>query len=181
MVKKRESKQRTAGRPGKAFFEWCTENGERGERLANEFEDPDKLPTEVCNASKYKALWKCLKCKHAWRAEMSHRTKSDRPTGCPKCANHAPASKTKNFLVWCEKNGERGKKLLKEYVDPDKKPTSVTKASQYKALWKCLKCKHAWRTRVFGRTKSDRPTGCPKCNTPGRKGKRRRDDEKTER
>ena len=82
MVKKRESKQRTRG---KSFIEWCTENGERGERLANEFKDPDKLPTEVCKASTYKALWKCLKCKHAWRAMVCNRTKSDTPTGCPKC------------------------------------------------------------------------------------------------
>jgi len=160
MVKKRESKQRTRG---KSFIEWCTENGERGERLANEFKDPDKLPTEVCKASTYKALWKCLKCKHAWRAMVCNRTKSDTPTGCPKCAKHASASKIKNFLVWCEKNGERGKKLLKEYVDPDRKPTSVTKASHYKALWKCLKCKNAWRAMVCHRTDSDRPTGCPKC------------------
>eukprot|EP00982_Pelagococcus_subviridis_P013738 31275-Pelagococcus_subviridis.AAC.2 len=158
MVKKRESKQRTRG---KSFIEWCTENGERGERLANEFKDPDKLPTEVCKASTYKALWKCLKCKHAWRAMVCNRTKSDTPTGCPKCAKHASASKIKNFL---------------EYVDPDRKPTSVTKGSHHKALWKCLKCMHSWRTKVHNRTDSDKPTGCPNCNKRGRKGKRRRDD-----
>jgi predicted glycosyltransferase involved in capsule biosynthesis len=88
----------------------------------------------------------------------------------------APLSKTNNFLVWCEKNGERGKKLLKEYVDPDKKPTSVTKSSHHKALWKCLKCKHAWRAMVCHRTRSGRPTGCPKCNPQGTKKRKRRDD-----
>mmetsp|Transcript_13791 Transcript_13791/g.49481 ORF Transcript_13791/g.49481 Transcript_13791/m.49481 type:complete len:109 (-) Transcript_13791:54-380(-) len=107
---------------------------------------------------------------------VCNRTKSDTPTGCPKCAKHASASKIKNFLVWCEKNGERGKKLLKEYVDPDRKPTSVTKGSHHKALWTCLKCMHSWRTKVHNRTDSDKPTGCPNCNKRGRKGKRRRDD-----
>jgi len=160
MVKKRESKQRTRG---KSFIEWCTENGERGERLANEFKDPDKLPTEVTKGSWYKALWKCQKCKHAWKATVKNRTKSDKPTGCPKCVHLAPLSKTNNFLVWCEKNGELGKKLSREYVDKDKPPTAVTKGSNYKALWKCEECAHEWRAKMFHRTNSDRLTGCPKC------------------
>ena len=170
MVKKRESKQRTRG---KAFFQWCKENGERGERLANEFKDPDMLPTEVTKGSWYKALWKCQKCKHAWKATVKNRTKSDKPTGCPKCVHRAPLSKTNNFLVWCEKNGERGKKLLKEYVDPDKKPTELTKGSRHKAMWKCQKCTHAWGAMVCNRTKSDKPTGCLKCHLRARQPEKR--------
>ena len=149
--------------PGKPFLEWCAENGERGERLANEFRE--ELPTELTNGSTYKAKWKCLKCKHVWRAKVCNRTRSDKPTGCPMCAHNAPPSKTKNFLAWCEKNGELGKKLSREYVDKDKPPTAVTKASNYKAKWKCsnVECKHVWRAQVGGRTKSDKPAGCPKC------------------
>ena len=71
---------------------------------------------------------------------------------------------TNNFLVWCEKNGERGKKLLEEYVDPDRKPTEVMRASHYKALWKCAACGHEWRAVMHSRTKSDKPRGCPACN-----------------
>ncbi len=173
MVKKRESKQRTRG---KAFFQWCKENGERGERLANEFKDPDKLPTEVTKGSWYKALWKCQKCKHAWKATVKNRTKSDKPTGCPKCVHLAPLSKTNNFLVWCEKNGERGKKLLKEYVDPERELTEVKRGSKYKALWKCRKCKYAWKARVDSRTSIARSTGCPQCNKGRIRGKRGRAD-----
>ena len=79
-------------------------------------------------------------------------------------------SKTNNFLTWCEKNGERGKKLSREYVDKDKPPTAVTKASHYKALWKCsnVECKHVWRTEMCSRTRSERPGGCPGCNPRGR-------------
>ena len=151
---------------GKPFLEWCAENGERGERLANEFRE--ELPTELTKGSKYEAKWKCLKCKHVWRAKMFSRTKSDKPCGCPKCANRMPASKTSNFLVWCEKNGELGKNLSREYVDKDKPPTAVKKGSNYKALWKCGRCSHEWRATVNHRTKSDKPTGCPGCKTPGR-------------
>ena len=168
MPKKRQT------RPGKPFIEWCAENGKRGERLANEFRE--ELPTELTRGSEYKAKWKCLKCKHVWRARVCNRTRSDKPRGCPKCANHMPLSKTNNFLAWCEKNGELGKKLSREYVDKDKPPTAVTKASKYKALWKCEECKHVWRAQMFSRTNSDRPTGCPTCfTTRGRRpGKRQR-------
>ena len=47
MVKKRGANQHT----GKPFIEWCAENGERGERLANEFRE--ELPTELKKASNY--------------------------------------------------------------------------------------------------------------------------------
>jgi hypothetical protein len=173
MVKKRGANQRTGGKP---FLEWCAENGERGERLANEFRE--ELPTELTKASHYKAKWKCLKCKHVWRAAVFNRTRSVRPAGCPQCAHNAPASKTKNFLAWCEKNGELGKKLSREYVDKDKPPTAVTKASNYKAKWKCGRCSHEWRARVSNRTRSVTPNGCPECNPVGgsRREKRKRDD-----
>ena len=150
--------------PGKPFLEWCAENGERGERLANEFRE--ELPTELTKASHYKAKWKCLNCKHVWRAKVCNRTNSNRPSGCPQCANYAPASETNNFLAWCEKNGELGKKLSREYVDPDRLPTAVTKASRYKALWKCGRCSHEWHARLHHRTTSDKPSGCPECKTP---------------
>jgi hypothetical protein len=89
-----------------------------------------------------------------------------------------PLSKTNNFLAWCEKNGELGKKLSREYVDKDKPPTAVTKASNYKAKWKCGRCSHEWRARVSNRTRSVTPNGCPECNPVGgsRREKRKRDD-----
>jgi DNA-directed RNA polymerase subunit RPC12/RpoP len=142
------------------FLEWCEENGERGERLSREYADPDVKPTELAYGSGYKALWKCAACDHEWRAVMHHRTSLG---GCPACSRQV-ASSTNNFLAWCEENGEQGKTLLEEYVDPDRKPTEVTRASSYKALWKCAACDHEWRTTMNHRSKSDRPTGCPACN-----------------
>ena len=163
------------GTPVKPFFYWCMENGERGNTLLREFKDPEKLPTEVAYGSHHKAKWKCLKCKHVWRARMDSRTMRDKPRACPKCANQMPLSKTNNFVTWYIANGNRGKKLLKEYVDPDKEPTQVMKASNYKALWKCETCEHEWRARMDGRTRSVRSKGCPQCYLRGRKKKRQRD------
>ena len=109
---------------------------------------------------------------------MCNRTRSNKPTGCPKCVNHTRATKTNNFLTWCEKNGERGKKLHKEYVDEDKKPSEVSYGSNYKALWKCETCANEWRALVKSRTKSDGPHGCPECNIRGRQpAKRKRADD----
>ena len=148
-------------RPGKPFIDWCAENGKRGERLANEFRE--ELPTELTYASNKKAKWKCsnVECKHEWRASVGNRTRSAEPTGCPKCANRIPLSKTNNFQAWCDANGERGKTLLEEYIDPDRGPTRVTNGSTYNALWKCATCEHEWRTTLNCRTLSGRPTGCP--------------------
>ncbi|EEH52722.1 uncharacterized protein MICPUCDRAFT_52544 [Micromonas pusilla CCMP1545] len=156
------------------------ENGERGKTLLREFRDPEKLPTELTFRTNYRAKWKCLKCKQAWRARMDNRTRSVRPSGCPKCANKTPRkpmSNSNNFLTWCNANGDRGKKLLREYVDPDREPTQVTKASRYKALWKCETCEHEWRAWMYSRTTTSvRPSDCPQCNLRGRKKKRQRDD-----
>ena len=164
MVKKRGSNQHKGGKP---FLEWCKENGKRGEKLANEFRE--ELPTKLAKGSDYKAKWKCGTCSHVWRAAVKNRTESVRPCGCPKCANRIPVSKTKNFLAWCEKNGERGKKLSREYIDPDRPPTAVTYGSNYKALWNCGTCSHEWRAKVFHRTKSNSPSGCPQCNIANRR------------
>ena len=145
----------------KNFQVWCEENGERGKKLLEEYVDTDRGPTDVTRASAYKALWKCATCEHEWRAKVGSRTNSRRPCGCPKCANHMPLSKTNNFQAWCDANGERGKTLLEEYIDPDRGPTRVTNGSTYKALWKCATCEHEWRTTLNCRTLSGRPTGCP--------------------
>ena len=108
------------GRPkssGKSFVEWSNENGQRGARLLLECREKD--PSKLTKASHDKALWKCAeeKCRHKWRAQVSDRTKSVKPRGCPKCANRMPHSKTNNFLTWCDANGERGKRLLEEFCD----------------------------------------------------------------
>jgi DNA-directed RNA polymerase subunit RPC12/RpoP len=145
--------------PDNNFLTWCEENFERG--LLKEYVDPDRGPTEVTRGSHYRALWKCAACGYEWRAMVNNRT--IHAQGCPACSGRV-ASSTNNFLVWCEKNGELGKKLLDEYVDPDRKPTEAMRASHYKAIWKCAACGHEWRAVMHSRTKSDKPSGCPACN-----------------
>ena len=163
------------GRPkssGKSFVEWCNENGQRGARLLLECREKD--PSKLTKASHDKALWKCAeeKCRHKCRATVNSRTTRVRFTGCPKCENQMQHSKTKNFLAWCNANGELGKRPLEEFCDTEKKPEELTKSSDYKALWKCLhkRCKHEWSATVASRTRSVRPAGCPGCDRLRKKG-----------
>ena len=115
----------------------------------------------MTRGSHYRALWKCAACGYEWRAMVNNRT--IHAQGCPACSGRV-ASSTNNFVAWCEKNGERGKKLLKEYVDRDRKPTEVMRGSNYKALWKCAACDHEWRAVMCSRTRRNRLSGCPACS-----------------
>ena len=56
--------------------------------------------------------------------------------------------------MWCDANGERGKKLLEEYVDPDRGADGRDASVGYKALWKCATCEHEWRATMNHRTRS---------------------------
>jgi hypothetical protein len=44
---------------------------------------------------------------------------------------------------------------------------NCTPASREKVPWKCGSCEWEWDARIFHRTRSDRPSGCPACNPVG--------------
>jgi hypothetical protein len=168
-------KKKRGNNKGKPLVEWCDENGEHGTRLLLEYKDKQRKVGQVSYGSNYKALWRCVHCRTEWRTEVRSRTtgKNIHPTGCPECKvsggaiKHATA--TDNFLTWCEENGQLGEKLRLEWCDDnDKKPTDVMRGSNYKAKWKCsiAECGHTWKATVASRTKSFKPTGCPKCHPP---------------
>jgi hypothetical protein len=143
------------------------------------YKDKQRKVGQVPYASNYRALWRCVLCRTEWRTAVRHRTKSIYPTGCPECKVSGllvkRATATDNFLTWCEENGQLGEKLRLEWCDDnDKKPTDVMRASKYKALWKCsiAECGHTWKARLDSRTKSFKPTGCPKCRPPFKKSQR---------
>ena len=157
---------------GKPLVEWCDENGEHGTRLLLEYKDKQRKVGQVSFGSDYRALWRCVLCRHQWRTKIKARTKVT-PTGCSEC--YVPggsiglikrATATDNFLTWCEENGQLGEKLRLEWCDDSKKPTDVKKGSNYKAKWKCssAECDHTWKAMVTDRTRSFKPSGCPKCH-----------------
>ena len=154
--------------------EWCDENGEYGEKLLEEWYDPDRTVEEVMRGSStYKALWRCSAgCTKdgeafTWEAVVGSRTGSIR-AGCPGCAGQSPTDQH-NLVKWCQDNGEYGQKLIGEWAEPDLAMKDVTPSSGKKMSWRCsagcMKDGEAfmWQAIVGSRT-SPEPTGCPGCS-----------------
>jgi len=77
--------------------------------------------------------------------------------------------KENNLLRWCERNGEYGQQLIKEWNHErnkniygiSQKIHDFTHGSSQEVWWKCLKCENEWEMRIHNRTKMGR--GCPIC------------------
>ena len=157
--------------------EWCDENGEYGDKLLEEWYDPDRTVEEVTRGNRvYKALWRCSAgCTEdgeaiTWEASPNNRTGSLR-TGCPGCAGKSPTDQH-NLLQWCQDNGEHGRKLIEEWAEPTLAMKDVTPGSEKKMSWRCSAgCTEdgepfTWEARVYDRTGSKHHgcTGCPGCS-----------------
>jgi len=149
--------------PTNNFAVWCGNNGRK--QLLGEWAHPDEAPTELTPGSQAKVPWQCGECRWVWEATISSRISSKRD-GCPGCAGRV-VTPTNNLAVWC---GELGREdLLGEWAHLDKAPTEFTPGSAVKVPWKCGECGGGWEATVKNRTKSGRPSVCPKCNPLGRK------------
>ena len=161
---------------GMTLGEWCDENGEYGDKLMEEWYDPDRTVDEVTRGNNiYRALWRCSAgCTvdgepFTWEALVSGRTRPNRQ-GCPGCAgsNSVPTD-ANNLLKWCQDNGEWGQKLVAEWAEPDVDMKDVTpKSNKKKLLWRCSAgCtmdgeQFTWKSTVSNRTEGQ---GCPGCST----------------
>ena len=158
--------------------EWCDENGEYGDKLMEEWYDPDRTVDGVTRGTKYRALWRCSSgCtvdgeKFTWEARVSNRTRTKRRAGCPGCSGHVPTD-ANNLRKWCQDNGEYGQKLAAEWAEPDVNMKDVTPASAKKLTWRCSSgCTvdgepFTWVSTASHRTSTNR-TGCPGCGGHGR-------------
>ena len=154
--------------------EWCDENGEYGDKLMEEWYDPDRTVDEVTRGNPtYRALWRCSTgCTldgepFTWEAPVNRRTSTNR-AGCPGCAGKVPTD-AHNLLKWCQDNGEYGQKLIEEWAEPDVDMKDVTPATDKKMTWRCSSgCMEdgqpfTWEAQVHSRTRSDR-CGCQGCS-----------------
>ena len=157
---------------GMTLGEWCDENGEYGQKLVEEWHDPDRTVDGVTRANHYRALWRCSAgCtkdgeKLTWEAVVKSRTGPQR-AGCPGCSGLAPKDEH-NLRKWCEDNGEWGHKLIEEWAEPDVDMKDVTPQSNEKHLWRCSTgCTvdgepFTWEAVVSTRA-GPRRHGCPSC------------------
>ena len=64
---------------------FCDESGGRLDHLPREWNHPSKRMEDFAPASNEIVPSRCVKCGNEWNATISHRTNSERPTGCPEC------------------------------------------------------------------------------------------------
>jgi len=153
--------------------EWCDENGEYGDKLMEEWCDPDRTVDGVTRGNEYRALWRCSAgCTvdgqpFTWESMVNSRTRRTR-NGCPGCAGKVPTD-AHNLRKWCQDNGEYGQKLVAEWAEPDVDMKDVLPATNKKHLWRCSSgCTvdgepFTWEAQVNTRTGYNR-TGCPGCS-----------------
>ena len=166
---------------GMTLGEWCDENGEYGDKLMEEWYDPDRTVDEVTRGNPtYRALWRCSTgCTldgepFTWEAPVNRRTSTNR-AGCPGCAGKVPTD-AHNLLKWCQDNGEWGQKLVAEWAEPDVNMKDVLPATNKKLSWRCSAgCTvdgepFTWESTLNSRTCSIR-AGCPGCNPRGGHGR----------
>ena len=121
------------------------------------FEINENGPEEYAFTSHKSVWWKCRNCAGVWRASIYNRTRNN--SGCPYCSGHKVSDKNRLSIKypevckeWClELNG--------------KNPSEFSYNSHKMIWWKCLKCYHTWKTKVYSRTVCG--NGCPKCSVWG--------------
>jgi len=143
---------------------WCEEHqGELGEKLLEEWDDPVLEPWEVTRGSSHRARWRCRECEWSFHACVKDRTSSRRPpSGCPACAGRV-ATETHNLALACAQSGGRLAHLPFEWNHPTKRMENCTPASPEKVPWRCRTCEWEWDATISHRTNSARPSGCPAC------------------
>ncbi|MFX1511782.1 MAG: zinc-ribbon domain-containing protein [Promethearchaeota archaeon] len=113
-------------------------------------------PHKLATRSHIILRWICKKCKKPFKAPIANRTDRENPTDCPKCAGNVVTEKNRLTI--------HARQILDEY-DPDnlEPPYNMAVQSPKKCKWICRNCKHKWEASPADRTRTDNPTGCPKC------------------
>lgn len=125
-----------------------------------DYENNDKLPTQVMGGSHYKAAWVCSECGNSYRATVADR--AGRGRGCPECG--------KNARSRAKATPKPGNSLADKFPDiagqwhptknGDSLPSDYKPYSNKKVWWLC-ECGHAWQATINNRTSKGR--GCPQC------------------
>ena len=108
-------------------------------------------PKDFSFGSEKKICWKCIKG-HEWDARVHHRTYGK---NCPFCSGKKVSKENNLEFLFPE--------IAKEWhptKNSNLKPEDVTKGSNKKVWWKCIKG-HEWKTFIYSRTSG---RNCPKCS-----------------
>lgn len=157
---------------GQSLYDWCMENGERGQQLLQEFQGIDVdgkvcKATEICKGTRKKVLWRCSKG-HLRYTQVYSRILGYNCALCDFDAKSVP-SDGKDLQSWCINNGDYGKQLLNEFQGISKdnikyKATEVAYSSRKIMLWKCENG-HEWYEKIAKRTYEK--SKCIRCIVQG--------------
>ena len=119
-------------------------------------------PETTSLSSKQKVYWICSEG-HEWSASVLSR--SNKGSGCPKCAIAARAKVRREATITAQGSLEdRFPEIASEW-HPTKNgelhPNQFAAGSNDKVWWQCKQCGKEWRTGIGART---RGTGCPSCS-----------------
>lgn len=148
-----------------SLYDWCLQNGERGQRILTEFNNGDNFPItakDLSSSSSIKAKFRCNKCGNINNQIIASKTRKN-PIGCKYCAGQGKGT---TFLDWCNTHGDYGKQILQEYIagDNDFKPDQISYASHKYVKFKCNKCGNINNQIIANKTRKN-TIGCKYCNT----------------
>lgn len=148
-----------------SLYDWCLQNGERGQRILTEFNNGNNFPLtakDLSSSSNIKAKFRCTLCHKINIQYISSKT-SDLDNKCKYCAGQG---KEITLLNWCNNHGTYGEQLLQEFIagDNDFKPDQIPYASRKYANFKCSTCGKVNNQMILSKTRKN-PIGCKYCNT----------------
>ena len=150
-----------------SLYNWCLENGERGQRILTEFNTADNFPLkakDISAHSAFKAQFKCTVCHKINIQKVQHKTGKE-DSKCRYCAGRENICSGISLQQWCNTHGEYGVQLLQEFIggDNDFSPDQVSYASSKYANFKCSTCGTINKQIITSKTKKN-PRGCKYCD-----------------
>ena len=144
------------------LYEWAIANSKNNIIEEWDYDKNSPLkPENVSYSSGMSVWWKCSKG-HTWKSAINNRI---RWSGCPYCSNKQVWKGFNDFDSQCKIYNKD--KLLKEWIEEKNRkelkltPDSVLYGSNKYAWWKCSRCGHEWKAKIYTRT--GRGDGCPNC------------------
>lgn len=151
-----------------SLYDWCLQNGERGQRILTEFNNGDNFPItakDISFSSHIKVQFRCTICHKINIQTISNKT-STSDNKCKYCAGRENVGSGITLQDWCNTHGTYGAQLIQEFIagDNDFKPDQILYASNKYAKFRCNKCGNINNQIIANKTRKN-PIGCKYCGT----------------
>ena len=152
-----------------SLYEWCMQNGERGQRILKEFNEGGNWPItdkDISCGSTMKIKFRCTKC-HKVNVQIIENKTGPVERGCKYCSGRQNTYSGITLEQWCNNHGDYGKNLLQEYIQGNNPmpPNQISYGSRGYANFKCQKCGGINRQLISSKTRECNAIGCKYCNT----------------